>query len=1306
MRHAMTVVFAIHLLFASSVGAAITGTVMTPEGSPIAGAQVDIYKLESTADWYARMLSDTPDPKPLAKAATSQKGAFSIEGVKEPVVLLRVTADGRAPVITRIERDEEAGGIVLAPSELRKGRVTAGGKPVAGARVSWSGRGGQTFVTTDAEGRYAIGDPARFADRVIVIHPEYALFDEFRDRRALHKLDVNLDPGVTITGHVVLPDGTPAAGATLAVDGWPAGSTLDDGSFTIARAPSKWRRLEARSGNRIALQVPSADKKPVRLRLDVAPVVTGTVRDTRTNLPVTGAQISIRSSSSADLRDLSVLGDEKGNFAATLTQGRYELLVNRPGYRIDPLAVTLEAAAKIAKTIAAEPRARVSGVVVSEDGSPVAAARVVFDRSPGNVPQFRPGWPSGAISGLDGRFSLRDAAEGEQRLTAFKKGFPLGQSAGFKTSAGESKKGVTITIPTGFPVSGRVVDANGRPLADVAVASNQPPPNMPLMFARRQAFMNYSDRPELFVHTAADGTFTTRLKEGTYDFSFRRPGYAPATNRGIQVTAGTKPIEVTLEPSASISGRVVRGGAGVEGLWITTFVDPDATTRTAADGSFQIVDLPAGPVDLSIGSDSEFVQERRAVNAPATGVVIELAPGVRVTGRVVDKLSKRPLTSFEAGIDPSRANAFIGPPRMRTFTSENGSFVLENVPAGRQEIVADAPGYSLSRVGATLEAGRAPDPLEIELERGTRVHGRVTAPDGRPLAGVAVRTEFDPMERQRLTEIRTSTDSNGEYSIDGIESGEHTLIFALSGFISERKEIEAAGRDLRTDVQLTRGMRISGTVVNEAGAAVPDATVSASSSASRGGGRATTDAAGAFTIEGVTPGRFTFRAVKQGVGSGTATDVDISSGAPVRITLQMGGTIYGRVSGLSPEELKQSSVTAFGPYGAESGPVDGNGVYRIENVSAGNVRVMARTEGSPTSARTTGWKNVQVEPGGSVEADLEFVTGSSVAGRVTLDGQPVPSAYVFFSPRDRTVPTSGRVMTDPRGEYEAKGLLDGEYNVQIADSNSGASFGTTYTVRGGGRFDIEIKGTTVRGRAVDASTGQPLADVFVQLQRPEGADMFIGRRQGRSDSAGEFVFDNVSAGQYQLTAEKKGYGARAIDVAVAASGVQLDVKLAKADVTTVEAVDARDGRALRALIDVRDATGRRVTQIGWNGGGDRVSELNLAPGPYAMSVGAPGYASEMVTLTAPGKITVRLTPGGTIEFRSGASQPRGVRLVPQFMALPPGFRPQQYTVLPGVSTFQHLRPGAYTMQILGAADAVSQTKQVTIVEGQTTKVDV
>ncbi|HWS72472.1 MAG TPA: carboxypeptidase-like regulatory domain-containing protein, partial [Thermoanaerobaculia bacterium] len=582
---------------------------------------------------------------------------------------------------------------------------------------------------------------------------------------------------------------------------------------------------------------------------------------------------------------------------------------------------------------------------------------------------------------------------------------------------------------------------------------------------------------------------------------------------------------------------------------------------------------------LNFRKQDAFIQLMRSVNAPTRDLTIDLPAGGRITGRVFDKASHNPITSFQAGINTSRSGGgrmMVMPPQLRSFTSDDGTFVLENVPPGDTQVIVNAPGYTSGRVpGLTVEDGKTIAGIEVGLETGTRLTGRVTNADGQPIPGASVRQgDGGPM---RTPDGMATTDSNGEFAIEALEAGEKTFQVSASGYLTESRTLTLSGRDARLDVQLSSGTKVSGVVVTEAGAPVADAQVYIRGLGGMGTRRsARSDANGAFQLGGLAPGHYTFFAERTPYTQATVHDFDISSGAPLRIVMTSGGTITGHVFGLSPAELSHAQVTAWASGDDVSAPVDSNGNYRLEGAPTGSVRMRASTmTGMVGSSRNSPTKTVQVEPGAVVQVDLEFRNDTVVRGRVTRNGAPLANAVVDFIPRSGSTGTRVSAQSDGSGSYNATGLEDGSYRVAVVDIERFTPYSTTYEVKGSGTFDIDIKAAPVRGRVTDSGTGQGIGEARVELRSAANSTDFLGMRSTVTDANGGFLLDSVSPGAYHITASKSGYGSEVRDLTVGDTAADsVNLALATNDGITLHVVDARDGRMLSPFLRAYDSQGR------------------------------------------------------------------------------------------------------------------------------------
>lgn len=1316
--------FAAALSLATTASAAVTGYVVNGDGQPIAGAKVSLLAPETIDARRTRLVSTTPERTALATVESGSTGKFSLEAPKDApaVVALRVEARGFAPSIQAIERDDDTGAIALSTASDKRGTINAAGKPVAKAIVVWSAGSDEVLATTDEQGHYTVPDPQRWATHLTILHPDFApvdaTFTPFEGGRP--QVDRVLVPGVALNGRVVAEDGkTPVAKAEVSLGELRLATSGDDGSFSIEHAPAAWETVTARTATLLGSRARSAGT-PVTIRLARGAIVSGMVRNAKTQAAVAGAEVRLvrpvvmgRSEAFG-----SAFTDAKGNYTLPAAPaGTFSAMLLRPGFSAAPVNFSATAGQKVTKNVAAIEEGRISGSVLDEEKRPVAGAavspmEVETERGPGMF--LRGPRPArDAISAPDGHFVVRTQPDVEVQVHAAKKGMPSAKSASLRLAPGERKANVLLTIPRGVALTGRVVDGDGKPLSGVAVDAAPSTGNPFGMIVRRMGGIDGGRERDNVLRTGSDGTFSMRVREGSYDVTFTREGFAPKQLHGQQINASAKPVEVTLEPGAEISGRVTRAGAGVEGVNVMAIVDGSQNgAMTGPDGSFHIADLVPGPVMLNFRKQDAFIQAMRNVTAPARDVNIELPAGGRITGRVYDKSTKNPVTSFQAGINASRSGGgrtFVMPPQLRPFSSDDGTFVLENVPPGETQVVVNAAGYTAGRVaGLNVEDGKTISGIEVGLDTGSRLAGRVTGPDGQPLSGATVRQSMDgPM---RLPDGMATTDANGEYAIEALEPGEKTFQIAASGYLPESRTLTLSGRESRLDVQLSSGTKVMGVVVNEAGAPIGDAVVVVRGA---GGHSTRTDASGTFQLDGLAPGHYTFSAERSPYADGIVRDFDISSGAPLRIVLTTGATIYGHVFGLTPSELSHAAVSATGSGSGDGAQatIDASGNYRVEGAPTGTVHVEAETmSGFAGASRNTTQKTVQVGPGASVQVDLEFKNDTTIRGHVTRNGQALANAMVDFLPRGSDGGTHVRSQSDGSGNYTATGLDDGSYRVAVVDLDHFTPYSIAYEVKGSATFDIDIKAAPVRGRVTDSATGQGVADARVELRPNANSTDFVAVRGGVTDANGGFLIDAVAPGRYQITASKTGYGSEIRDLGVTETpGDAVELALAANDGITLKVVDARDGRVLAPLVRAYDAQGRVAYEAMnrfFGNDGATAQKLALAPGSYRVVIQMQGYATQSVTLTSPSQPTIGLTPGGTLVLRSSSSAPRTVRLLsdngtPYERSLF-GNAPIVLAPSPAAATIYNIAPGTYTLQVLDETGKVLSTDtKVTVAEGGT-----
>ncbi|MEA2327878.1 MAG: hypothetical protein QOE68_2837 [Thermoanaerobaculia bacterium] len=1275
---------AILLAFTAStnVFAAITGTVVDSDAKPIAGARIRAFAAENSSAMRARILAGKIDREPVASAQSAENGTFSLDVKGAVAVDVVVDAAPRAHNAIATVDGDDLGAIVLSVPGPRKLRVTSGGKPVANAIVV----SGLDVLRTNAAGEV----PAPASTSAFVVHPDYAISRQ----SGINGLDVKLVHGVAVRGRVISGAG-PVAHAIVSINGWPLAESGDDGTFTIAHAPDKWQSISAVRGSEAGTATPPKTGA-VEIRIASVATFAGTVRDTDKGGAVAGARMTITGS---DDESMTAVTDAKGAFTfGPLLPRAYQISGLHPTYAIESASVTVPATRT--RAFAAQAFARAKGRVIDEDRKAVAGAFVAATGA--NMSRART-----VVTNANGEFAVRvNASAFPTPLSASKRDYVSISTAARSWKAGEVKDDIVITLAHGFVMQVRVVDKQRQPvpnaLINVSKAGDQG--------MQRTTPVGCADPSRPDCHrSGADGLVAFRTTEGRHDVMVSGDDLAPVRLPNQMLTARSATIVVNVDRGVEISGRVVRpDGTSVADATVDT---PTAmmprTVETAGDGTFTLAGIAAGTNVLTAHSlDGNLSSPPVTVTAPAKNVTLTIPRGARIEGRVLDRSTQQPVTDFAIGL-PSRSQRQFdsGPRPEKTIHADDGHYAIDNVPPGAVDLIVRASGYVPgSRGDITAEDGKTVTGIDIQLDRGATISGRVTA-GGSPVAGVDVRQasqRMPQMSPQMSPQMPggASTDADGLYKLDGVAEGDRLIQFNKTGFVPAQKPVEVkAGNEVRLDVELDRGHELRGRVVDRSGRGVAGVYVDASPAGQRRSSNMNaTDSDGAFVVAGLSDGKYQVTARKEGMVSADASDVDLPQTRPLTLTLDAGATITGRVSGIPAEQYTQVIVTASAGMSRNQTNADASGMFALPGLPDGQVRVDAilvmagRRRMAPT-------RTIVVENGIAPAVDINFEEGLNVSGRVTKGGVPVSYGSISFVP---TVSRPGSSASDRQfvnaiissdGTYTAAGLSIGDYTVRVNGPNM-SQYQTKYTAASSGTFDIDIHGALLRGRVVDSRSGAPLAGarVLVTSRLPANGS-------AATDSDGRFAVDALPDATYDLHVNREEYASASQSVVIAnGSAPEVEVRMEQTAPTTIHVTDSATGAPVDANVMIQDPSG------GFRGEAARVesgtSRAWLKGGSYTASVGARGYVFKSQSFTAPGDVTVALVRAGALLIRAHTTEQAR-------LAAPNSDVVRGLGVLhPGSNgPYESLTPGSYTLMLIGKDGKVAQSIPVVINSGETTTID-
>jgi hypothetical protein len=201
-----------------------------------------------------------------------------------------------------------------------------------------------------------------------------------------------------------------------------------------------------------------------------------------------------------------------------------------------------------------------------------------------------------------GRYRIADVGAGTWRVTAVAS---RQWAEGDVTLRPEVREGrLDLNFPAYWPVSGRVLDANGTPVSAALV------------------FLHSGKDSQGSTSSVTDGTFSLPLPDGVYEVMASAKGYAPTPRAEPVIVAGAavSGVEIRLAAAARLTGRVL--GLTSEELAESSVSASQGFTSQPAwlddrDGRYAIEDLGPGDWTVSAYHQGEWNSAR-----------LHLAPGV------------------------------------------------------------------------------------------------------------------------------------------------------------------------------------------------------------------------------------------------------------------------------------------------------------------------------------------------------------------------------------------------------------------------------------------------------------------------------------------------------------------------------------------------------------------------------------------------------------------------------------------------------------------------------------------------------
>jgi protocatechuate 3,4-dioxygenase beta subunit len=468
-------------------------------------------------------------------------------------------------------------------------------------------------------------------------------------------------------------------------------------------------------------------------------------------------------------------------------------------------------------------------VLDARDDSPVAGASVRASVPQGLSFDFnRVVESGGAMTDLDGTFTIEGLDAGSRNLSAEHADYATAEIRVEIPADGEPAEAV-LRLLRGGTLTGVVRDAQKQPIAGTSI-----------VLGGRMFGMDTKA-----VETGPDGRYTfERLAPG--DYNAMRP---PDGSGRLVLRMGAKNVTIaegqttTLDfdeaPKISLSGRVLRGQQPVGGAMLIFLGEGGGaglqTTQSDESGAYQVGLDHAGKYNVMVQSGAGGGGMRFASGggvaitvpdqAEAKVDVVLSAGGIQ--GRISDA-DGNALT--DAVVSARRDGAEAGPASMPSMgqSDAGGAYSLDGLGPGTYRLSASANGYQTAESYPVVLTDASPAAtVDLRLEKGTSLRGKVVDTQGRGIAGAMV---FAAAAGTAGTGARpATTDVNGDFVATAPSSGAMDVTAVAPGWAPARAAgiVATGGDEPAVVLQASFGGRIRVQVQGSNGAPVPGIQASA-----------------------------------------------------------------------------------------------------------------------------------------------------------------------------------------------------------------------------------------------------------------------------------------------------------------------------------------------------------------------------------------------------------------------------------------------------------------------------------------------
>jgi protocatechuate 3,4-dioxygenase beta subunit len=472
-------------------------------------------------------------------------------------------------------------------------------------------------------------------------------------------------------------------------------------------------------------------------------------------------------------------------------------------------------------TLTLESKSTLRGrVIAARDESPVSGATVhvsLVDAAMATAPGAETLWT--ASTSADGSFAIRGLAAGTFDVSAEQSAYSPARTRIPFDPEGDAPE-FLLRLYRGGTLTGTVTGAGGEPVPGVRVVASPGP-----------------ETDARIADTGSDGRYyIDGLTPGTYQVTRQQGDQGRAAGAASKVATiadgETTTVDFDEAPKILLTGIVRKGEEPLQNAAIYLFALDGRTpanvkkAQTDAQGAYRVGLDQGGRYQASVRmgtSGNAYGQNLVMLTIPDQAEVRQDI--VFAVNAIVGHISTPEGRDLKGAIvlavmsDAPRGET---PRQSTTTTGPDGTFRMEGIDPGTYRVSARATGYAPAESEPVRVSDEQPEPrVDLTLERGWLMRGRVVDPGGQPVAGATV--VVAPPGAAESGFVPTRTDNSGRFRITAPVDGPVNVAAISSQFApAVRMDVQPPGSDDSPEVELraTAGGALRIRVAHRGGAPV------------------------------------------------------------------------------------------------------------------------------------------------------------------------------------------------------------------------------------------------------------------------------------------------------------------------------------------------------------------------------------------------------------------------------------------------------------------------------------------------------